>query len=133
MELIYQKDEQTDKVLVCKANLDWLLSTENINQYFKGNTPVAVFVNQEDYGIYYHCIHLLGGYWVIRDFHRDDGFIGGGGLRFDTAGDACEYLLRGNDEEEEQDYSDDMDDYYECGCFISCGCYCDEYLDGEEW
>lgn len=121
MKLIYQKDEQTDKVLVNEANLDWLLSPHNISQYFRGNLPLAVFVNQEDYGVYYHCVSLYGNYWVIWDFHRDDGFIGGGGLRFDTPEEACEYLLESDEETEKLDFHD-WDDHVE-----------GEYLDGEEW
>lgn len=124
MELIYQRDEQTDKVLVNTANLDWLLSPENISYYFRGNSPLAVFVCDDYLGIYYHCVHLDGSDWVIRDFHRDDGFIGGGGLKFATPAQACEYLLDGNIEPEEYDL--DFDDHYECGCCICCGCSCDE-------
>lgn len=132
MKLIYQKDEHTDKVLVNTANLDWLLTPENISYYFRGNSPVAVFVCDDYLGIYYHCVHLDGSDWVIRDFHRDDGFIGGGGLKFDSAEEACEYLLETDEETEKLDFHD-WDDHYECGCCICCGCSCDEYLDGEEW
>lgn len=121
MKLIYQKDEHTDEVLVNEGNLDWLLSPENISYYFRGNSPVAVFVCDDYLGIYYHCVHLDGSDWVIWDFHRDDGFIGGGGLKFDSVEEACEYLLESDEETEKLDFHD-WDNHVE-----------GEYLDGEEW